>query len=258
MIYIRDSADVNLEGVILLDSSPWTVPIRRSDRVHVNNIKVIGYRANSDGIDICNSRDVTVENCFLRTLDDLIVIKSDRGQGEVRNIRVRKCVLWNELAHALSIGAELREDVDDVIFEDCDVIHDVGREWALRIYHCDSAVMSNIRFENIRIEEARRLISLWIGVTRWTLEDERGHIQGLTFKDISAVSALRDNTLIGFQDGPDWKPYMPDGARIELTGFDDEHAVEDVLFQNVTVDGKAIDLGDVNMNEFVRNVRYQP
>lgn len=78
--------DILLEGVILRDASTWTIPIRRSDRVTVKNVKLLGYRANSDGIDICNSRDVTVEGCFIRTLDDLIVIKTDQGQGPARHI----------------------------------------------------------------------------------------------------------------------------------------------------------------------------
>ena len=92
----------------------------------------------------------------------------------MRNIHTRKCVLWNELAHALSIGAEVREDVSNVLFEDCDVIHDVGRETALRIYHCDDAVISDVTFQNIRVEEARRLISCWIGTTRWTKTKNAG------------------------------------------------------------------------------------
>ncbi len=29
---------------------------------------------------------------------------------------------------AVSVGAELRENVDDVLFTNCDVIHDKGRE----------------------------------------------------------------------------------------------------------------------------------
>ena len=70
--------------------------------------------------------------------------------------------------HALSIGAELRENVDDVLFTNCDIIHDKGREWTLRIYHCDSAHISNVRFENLRIEESPRLISLWIDKASWT------------------------------------------------------------------------------------------
>ena len=93
-ILIQDSEDVTLEGVIIHDPSHWTVPIKRSDNVHVDNIKIIGRRGNADGVDISSSRDVLVENCFLRTLDDLVVVKSRTGQGEAKNIHTRKCVLF--------------------------------------------------------------------------------------------------------------------------------------------------------------------
>jgi len=52
--------NTTVEGVILKDSSPWTVPIRQSDRVNIRNVKLLGYRANSGGIDICNSREVHI------------------------------------------------------------------------------------------------------------------------------------------------------------------------------------------------------
>jgi len=229
--------DITIEGVIFKDSSVWTIPVRRSDRVTVRNVKLIGYRANSDGVDICNSRDVTVEDCFIRTLDDLIVVKADKDQGESRRILARRCVLWNEVAHALSVGAEIRENVDDVRFEDCDVIHDKGREWTLRVFHCDAARVTNVRFENIRIEESGRLISLWIGSFVWTRDPERGHIDSVTFEDILATA---------------------ERPKIELTGFDDAHAVTNVLFQDVRINGKPLTAEDVKSNAFVRGVRVAP
>jgi hypothetical protein len=229
--------DLHLEGVILRDSSTWTVPVRRSERVHIDNVKLLGYRANADGIDICNSREVLVENCFIRTLDDLIVVKTDRGQGQAGKIVARNCVLWNELAHALSIGAELREDVDDVLFTDCDVIHDKGREWTLRVYHCDSAKISNVQFQNLRIEESPRLISLWIDKAFWTRDAERGHIDNVTFRNIDATASP---------------------LRVELKGFDADHAIENVAFDNVTVNGKPLRPEDIQKNEFVRRVSLRP
>jgi hypothetical protein len=230
-------SDITLEGVILRDSSTWTIPIRQSDRVRLRNLKLLGYRANSDGIDICNSRDVTVDGCFIRTLDDLIVVKTDRGQGEARRIVARNCVLWNEVAHALSIGAELRENVEDVLFTNCDVIHDRGREWTLRVYHCDSARIRNVRFENLRIEESPRLISLWIGKASWTRDTERGQIEGVVFKNIRA------------QASP---------LRVELQGFDAGHAVENVVFEDVRVNGRPLASADVKTNAFVRAVALRP
>jgi len=230
--------DVTVEGVMLRDSSTWTVPIRRSHRVTITNVKVFGCRANSDGIDICNSTDVTVDGCFLRTLDDLIVVKSDRGQGPVRRVVARNCVLWNQVAHALSVGAELREDVDDVRFSNCDVIHDTGREWTLRVYHCDAATVSNVRFENIRVEESRKLISLWINKAIWSRDAERGHIREVTFRNIQAVTA------------------QP--PKIELEGYDADHAIDGVLFDQVKINGRPLTIAGVFTNEFVRGINVSP
>jgi hypothetical protein len=97
--------------------------------------------------------------------------------------------------------------------------------------------VSNVRFENLRIEESPKLISLWIGKAVWTRDSERGHIQGVTFKDIRATAAP---------------------LRVELHGFDEAHPVEDVLFQDVVVNGKPLVPGDVKGNGFVRDVRVRP
>jgi len=228
---------VGVEGIIFRDSSVWNLAIRRSEQVGIENIKILGCRANSDGIDICNSRDITVKRCFVRTLDDLIVVKTDRAQGDSRHIVVSGCVLWNQVAHALSIGAELRENVDDVVFTDCDVIHDTGREWTLRVFHCDSAHISNVRFSYLRIEESPKLISLWINKALWTRDEERGHIDGVTFDHITAIASP---------------------LKIELRGFDPTHAVENVIFRNVVVNGQPLTRAAVKSNAFVRNVTIEP
>ena len=228
-------SNITVEGVIVRDSSTWTIPIRQSDHVTIRNVKLLGRRANSDGIDVCNSDNVTIEHCFIRTLDDLIVIKS--FEGETHHVVARDCVLWNEVAHALSIGAELRKDVDDVVFSDCDVIHDMGREWTLRIFHCDGSRISNVRFENLRIEESPHLISLWINKAQYSAGPERGHIDNVMFKDIVATA----NPL-----------------RIDLQGFDDTHLIENVKFENVIVNKSKVFPTVVRTNAFVRNVTFSP
>jgi hypothetical protein len=237
MIFMMESADVKLEGVILRDASLWTVPVRRSDRVVIDNIKLLGYRANSDGIDIANSRDVTVQHCFIRTLDDLVVVKSDKGQGEVKKVLVRNCVLWNQVAHALSIGAELRENVSDVLFTDCDIIHDQGREWLLRVYQCDAALVSNVRFQNIRIEQGKRYISLWIGKAVWSRDKEPGYIKDVIFRNIRATG---------------------DPLTVQLVGVDKDHLVEDVLFDRVLINGAPLRKDGIGTNDFVKNIAVLP
>jgi hypothetical protein len=233
MISVKGT-NILLEDVILRDSSHWTVPIRSSERVTVKNLKLIGYRGSSDGIDICGSRQVTVSDCFIRTMDDLVVVKTKFiGDGGSRDITVKGCVLWNELAHALSVGAELRENVANVRFSNCDVVHDKGREWTMRIYHCDGAKVSRIIFENIRVEETESLISLWIGKRNWSKDQDRGHIDDVTFQNIQAAGKE---------------------ARIDLKGFDDEHAIHNVHFDQVLINGVPLNSTKVLQNRFVKEV----
>lgn len=234
LMCVERCKNVSIEGVILRDSGVWTLPVRHSENVHIDGVKILGYRANSDGIDICNSKNVLVENCFIRTLDDLVVIKTLKNGDICSDIVVRKNVLWNEVAHALSVGAEINHDIRNVEFSDCDVIHDKGREWSLRVYHCDGAMVSNVLFKNIRIEESQSLISLWINKAVWSSGDERGHIKGVTFKDIKA-----DNVV---------------NPVVQVLGYDAGHKVEDVFFSNIRVNGKAATDDMMKTNEFVEKI----
>jgi hypothetical protein len=224
---------IRIEGVVILDSPSWTVTVYGSDSVRVKNLKLIGYRANSDGIDICGSRHVDVADCFIRTHDDLVVVKTQTGMQPASDIHVHGCVLWNQSAHALSLGAELRQDVSGVVFEDCDVIHDVGREWTLRIFHSDKATVSGIRFENIRIEQSVRLISLWLGKGYYSRDEERGFIRDITFRNIRAFG---------------------EPMTVELTGYDSVHTISSVVFDRVTRYGKPLTREVIRMNDFVENV----
>ncbi len=226
--------DITVEGVILRDSSTWNLPVMESNTIRIGNIKVFGWRGNSDGIDIVNSQDVAVRDSFLRTYDDLVVVKTTQtGAQDSRDISVRHMVLWNELAHSLSLGAELRQNVESVVFADCDIIHDKGIGWNLRVYNSDSGWVRHVVFADIRIEEDRRPLSLWIGKGRYSQDPERGHIDDVIFRNVQA--AVPERILDAMQ----------------LQGFDAQHAVHGVVFDHVTLGGRKLTRADLVPNEFV-------
>ena len=231
-IMIRGS-DISLEGIILVNSSGWTVPIRQSNKIEINNIKILGYRANSDGIDICNSHQVTISNCFIRTNDDLIVVKTEQGEGDAGQIVVKRCVLWNQLANALSLGAELRDSVNNVLFTDCDIIHDYSRAWCLRIFHSDASIISNITFDNIRLEEAHQLISLSIVKDIASYNTVRGQIHHITFSNIKAYGHP---------------------LNIDIVGAGESNKINDVIFKNIFLNDVPLTRDWVKTNAFVQNI----
>jgi hypothetical protein len=232
--------NIDVEGIVLRDSSTWTVPIAGSTHVKIGNIKIFGWQGNADGIDVNNSQSVEVANSFIRTFDDLVVIKATDLNGlETKDVLVKHMVLWNEIAHALSIGAELRRPVENITFTDCDVIHSLDREWVLRIYHTDAASVRHVVFDDIRIEEDRRFISLWINKARWSKDTDRGHIDDVTFRNIRTVRPTSVNP-------------------IQFAGFDANHAIHDVRLEDVMIDGKPLKPGDVQSNQFVSGVTVTP
>jgi hypothetical protein len=243
-IWFENSSDLLIEGITLLDAPDWAVALHKCNDSVIRNIQQISARENSDGIDLSNSRDVLVENCFIRSNDDAISVKtlSSPPAPASKNIVVRRCVIWNERARALGITSETRADISDILFEDCDILHDLSQGGdcaALAILVSDSAAIRNIRFQDIRIEDCQtKWMRCWIGQDGWAKDKTRGHIAEILFRNIS----------INGKSAP----------LSEMEGFDSSHAIENVLFENLTINGKKVStLPSLNLktNSHVKNVR---
>jgi hypothetical protein len=89
-IRLWDCSQVRIEGIMMRDPDVWCCSVFGCRDVTIDDVKLVGlWRYNADGIDVCNSQDVEVRNCFVRAFDDALVIKglkfreravSDSGQ----------------------------------------------------------------------------------------------------------------------------------------------------------------------------------
>ena len=263
MIALKGCSRVEASGLILRDANLYAVTPDHCQDVTITNLKVIGlWRYNSDGIDICNSQHVLVQDCFVRSFDDSLVVKGyDQREGvkaaNIEDVVFRNCVVWNDWGRALELGAETQGDTwSDIAFENIDVIHYVQR--AMDIQHCDRAAISNVRFEDIRVEDAITegagienpkydpgnasqvgwLIELVIYKIMYSHDKEPGRIKNVYFKDIAVI-------------GEDFPPS-------NFHGFDETHLVEDVTIENLTIHGKHITSnveGHFTVNPYVRGLK---
>ena len=171
-VQLEYCTDVEIDGITIRDSLVYNIRPVGCRNLAIRNVKIIGcWRYNSDGIDMHNCEDVLIENCFLRTFDDSICVKGFDCyyEGDVeaavkaamyrngekydvfRNVLVRGCVIWNDWGKALEIGAETRaEEISDIVFEDCDVIHVTGP--VLDCMNVDYADVHDVTYRNIRVE----------------------------------------------------------------------------------------------------------
>lgn len=245
LLNVENCTQVSIKNIILKESTNWNLRICGCENVSVQNVKIIGYHGNSDGFDICGSRNVLVENCFTRVWDDSLVVKGF-DTGDVRNVRFKNCVLWNDFARPMEIGVELRADkVSDVVFEDIDLIHSVTRYPVMGIHHGDRAEISNITFKNINIEHTpgAQLFDIRTIPSAWNKDEKIGKICGVIFENINVLC-------------PGTPVLAPYHSRI--SGYSKESGISDVVFKNIKFGGKTAknteDLG-LQIFENVSNVR---
>lgn len=168
-IVINNCKNVLIEGVVLRDAPLWSLIIRNnSENVTVDNIKIIGqWRYNSDGIDICTSKNVTVKNCFVRSFDDCIVARGaylEGEDGDVSNLTVENCVLWCDWGKSVEVWCGHKPTrISNITFKDLYLIHLSAT--ALNIttwYGSESSVIDGVRYKNIYVDLDRKYNGLII------------------------------------------------------------------------------------------------
>lgn len=219
--------NVVIDGIIIDDSNDWSLRINGCDDVLIKNVKIFGCRGNSDGIDVCGSRNVTVSDIFTRVWDDSFVVKA-LGTGNAENITFRNSVLWNDFARPMEVGVELRADkVRNIKFENIDVIHSSTGYPIMGIHHGDHAEVSDIIFNDIRIEDTpgAQLFDIRIADSVWNRDDRMGNIRDIMFSNIKYKGAENNDVMLS-------------DPRIE--GFDREHDVRNINFHNIEIKGRSV------------------
>lgn len=155
-VRLIDSSDIVVDGPIVTDSSCWCVEAFNCRNVEISHVKVTGqWRYNTDGIDICNSTHVRIHDSFVHSFDDTIVLKGlpDDCDKPVKDIEVRRCVLWCGWGRTLEIGLETwAAEYSGILFEDCDLIH--NNMGALSIHLGGDAPVKDVTFRRLRLEYA--------------------------------------------------------------------------------------------------------
>ena len=242
--------NVEIDGIVIRDPHVYNVSLFACLDAKVSRVKIIGsWRYNSDGIDLINSSNVVIERCFVRSFDDSIVLTglpSHRGcrcgHLPCNNVTVRDCVVWNDWGRALELGAACSApEIRNVHFLNCDIIRATGA--ALDVQNVGRAWVRDITFENIRVEldncpprpqyqrsrdevythdpndeYCPQLCVVEIGESMYTRDDEHGHVRNVLFKDIVATGKANPPSYI--------------------KGFDANHRVEDVAFENLVIEGR--------------------
>lgn len=100
MVAMFLSTNIRMEGVTLKHTPCWTTHFRCCDGLAVRNVTIDADRtiANSDGLSIDCTRNVTVSGCTIRVGDDALAIRAScklhAAEHPCENIRISDCDVW--------------------------------------------------------------------------------------------------------------------------------------------------------------------
>ena len=257
--------NVEVEGVIMRDSSTFCLIPARCENLIIDNVKTIGmWRYNSDGIDLFNCSNVIVKNTFLRNFDDCMVIKGIIGWDDANNenIIVENCVIWCDWGSALEIGAETNApEYRNIIYRNCDIIH--GQSSMMRIHHFNYADIHHILYENINCEYTKYQES---GVIQ-NSDDEvyfsrlnTGHPNLIDLPIAEAKIYGRDGTKgkthdIVFKNIKVHKDSKVPTPNSPIGGLNEINCIKNISIENLTINGEKITSPEeANIN--IRNFAY--
>jgi len=226
LIAIRNSTDVEINGITLRGSSHWTIVPKNSKRITVRNVKLCNSRVqNDDGINPCNSQDVLITDCFIRSDDDCIALKGldfSAASSNVERITVENSTLWCDRARIFLLGHESRAAfMRNITIRNLDIIHFTMTPFLLE--PGEDMRLEDITIEDIRMhgEGQREFIRLRPVVNQYMRKKVPGFIRNVLFKNI---------TLDG----------QPGDYLVQIHGADAEHNVGDVTFENVSIAGEKL------------------
>ncbi len=199
-IELQGCDGVTIEDIAILDPAGWAVTLYKCRNVEINNLKIITARANGDGISVQSCENVTVNGGFVRSWDDSLVVKNV-DETSTSNITFNGVTVWTDLAQSMEVGFEtFGPTMDGITFKNITVLHNYHKA-AMSIHNADNAVITNVKYENITIEDAQMkgdnqldgendfLIDMTIAFnTEWTQSGgERGAVRDITFRNIKVI-----------------------------------------------------------------------
>jgi len=227
MIFAKGE-DITLRDITIVGSWQWTVVLEACNRAHVSGVNILnGHVLNDDAIDVCRSRNVRIDNCFIRAQDDCVAVKYSCD-----GIRVEDCALWADVANNIRIGFECEgapKAFRNVTFRNIDILHQaihkpkIEYSWAENVVKVEAGndmVFSDFLFDTFRIdapEPGDHLVSLKTVRLQYPINhhEKAGFLRNVTFRNFQLPKDLPE----GSEDMIVW-------------AYDKDHPIENWTFEN--------------------------
>ncbi len=175
LIRVVYANNINIDGVILKNSKSYNIYLKDSDNINISNIKAISLGKYTDGIHLLSSRNIKVNNAFIRSCDDGIAIYASRGSGGYKsgsfvslngdstNLTYNNLLLWTDNGRSVYIGYHGNYDspfgkgnkIENVTIDKVRILENnkrINNEGALTIGAADNNYVHKVSFSNIVVD----------------------------------------------------------------------------------------------------------
>lgn len=253
LMVFNNCNSVKMDGIIFLNSPSWNLSPVNCSNMTVNNIKILGYYYNTDGIDPVACKNLFINDVFIRSADDQISIKcrvagtSNQGDTLSENITVKNSVFWPDKAHPIFVGPEAMDGsvFRNITFDSIAILECKQKSPAyygcIAIGAADNATIKDVKFSNIKIERLTKGNIIDIRIATWggTNFAVGRSVQNVIFKNIKYIGLVT----------PEQSRIMGNSATRKVSG---------VTINNFTLNGQLVTNttnGNIN-TAFADNIQF--
>lgn len=230
LVYLIDCKQVKVTGITLKNAACWVQNYTGCDGVVIDSMTVHSNAYwNNDGLDIVDSRNVTVTNSYFNAADDAICLKSEHVTGRCENIRVENCVLRSS-ASGFKLGTGSVGGFKNITVKNLTVF-DTYRS-AIALETVDGAFIENVAIHQVVAKNTGNAIFIRLGHRN---KDERYSTLSNVLIDDVRVEVPAGKPDIGYpMEGPPPKVAPHNLVPASIVGLPG-HPVQNVTIQNVEI-----------------------
>jgi polygalacturonase len=167
IIHMRGCTNIHIRNVTLRNAASWVQSYQSCSDLIINGITVDSREnedieqeryadvpgRNTDGLDLLDCENVRIANCFIKSGDDGICMKSLSPGQACRNITITNCVISTN-ASGIKIGTESSGRFEDIVISNC-TVYDTRND-AISMITVDGARMERITVNGVSIRNVKK------------------------------------------------------------------------------------------------------
>jgi len=230
LIEFTECKNIQVKGITIKNGAGWVQDYIRCDKVVIDSITVLSTEYwNNDGIDIVNSKNVSITNCYVDAADDAICLKSE---GDVLdsciNIYVANCTLRSS-ASAFKLGTGSKGGFRNIKVRKLKVFDTYRSVIALEAV--DGGFLENIDIQNVQAINTGNAIFIRLG--HRNTDSRYSVVKNILIKDMD-VQVPAGKPDIGYPiEGP-IKSIANNVFPASIVGLP-SYEIQNVTLENITV-----------------------